>query len=217
MTTSLESPTLPSAGRARVFRGAEDLSLHAVDFPADPDAEPLGVALVLPFTAGHVRPMLPITAALAAAGFHAVALDPPGHGRSDGPRGVFTMPGLFDSLRRVVDELHDEHRAAPLTVVGSSWGGDLALLFALWEAAERNRTGRPPRVGAVVAQAAVTPWQRDLFRTLRAGVGILFDPTGVGREFIATAIGERLSVPSIFNVQRMYDDPDRRRRFRRDP
>ncbi|MGL4461888.1 MAG: alpha/beta hydrolase family protein, partial [Planctomycetia bacterium] len=46
---------------------------------------------------------------------------------------------------------------------------------------------------------------------------ILFDPTGVGREFIATAIGERLSVPSIFNVQRMYDDPDRRRRFRRDP
>jgi pimeloyl-ACP methyl ester carboxylesterase len=58
--------------------------------------------------------------------FHVVALDQRGHGLSDRPRDGFAFDKVTGDVRAVVDALGLERP----TVVGHSWGGNVALVFA---------------------------------------------------------------------------------------
>jgi 3-oxoadipate enol-lactonase len=68
------------------------------------------------------------TAALRAAGWRTLALDPPGHGRSKGLERGFTMDACAEAALQVLGALNVH---APVVVLGTSWGGMIAPRIAL--------------------------------------------------------------------------------------
>jgi len=82
-----------------------------------------------------------------------VALDLPGHGFSDTPRGKLTPPVLFEAVESALDRLVPE----PSILVGNSLGGAVALARA---------TARPDRVRGLVlispagSRASDAEWER---------------------------------------------------------
>jgi 3-oxoadipate enol-lactonase len=67
-------------------------------------------------------------AALRAAGWRTLALDPPGHGRSPGPAFTFTMDECADAALAVLDAAAVRE---PVVILGTSWGGFVAPRVAL--------------------------------------------------------------------------------------
>jgi len=79
-----------------------------------------------------------------------------GRSRTDDPTPI-TFRTQVNDLRKVVEEFHLE----PLTILGYSWGGLLALLYAL--DAARDRTIRHPRRLVLVSPAPVSRPLRERF------------------------------------------------------
>jgi proline iminopeptidase len=79
-----------------------------------------------------------------------------GRSRTDDPTPI-TFRTQVNDLRKVVEEFHLE----PLTILGYSWGGLLALLYAL--DAARDRTIRHPRRLILVSPAPVSRPLRERF------------------------------------------------------
>jgi 3-oxoadipate enol-lactonase len=67
-------------------------------------------------------------AALRAAGWRTLALDPPGHGRSLGPGRGFTTDECADAVVQILDAMDIRK---PVVMLGTSWGGMVAPLVAL--------------------------------------------------------------------------------------
>lgn len=85
----------------------------------------------------------PMAARVAASGFHAVALDFPGHGfASKGPAPDYSVPGYAAFVRSALDAL-GLRRAA---IVGTSMGGHVAASIAL---------NQPKRINGLVLVGAV--------------------------------------------------------------
>jgi len=78
-------------------------------------------------------------AALHAAGWRTLALDPPGHGQSPGPGRGFTMDECVEAAIQVLDATGVH---SPVVLFGASWGGIVAPRLAL---------RAPDRVRGVVA------------------------------------------------------------------
>lgn len=69
--------------------------------------------------------------ALAGLGLRAVALDLPGHGfASKGASVPHTIPGLRDTLLRLLDVLRDDGAGGPAVLVGTSLGGHVCAAVA---------------------------------------------------------------------------------------
>ena len=66
-------------------------------------------------------------APLREAGWRTLALDPPGHGRSHGPGGTFTMDQCAEAAVQVLDATGVR---GPAVVLGTSWGGFVAPRIA---------------------------------------------------------------------------------------
>jgi proline iminopeptidase len=79
-----------------------------------------------------------------------------GRSRTDDPTPI-TFRSHVNDLRRVVEEFHLE----PLTILGYSWGGLLAMLYAL--DAARDPAYRHPRRLILVSPAPVSRTLRDRF------------------------------------------------------
>ena len=174
-----------------------------------------GVSLVLlPFTAAHGGQMRDFALAASGRGCDVLTLDYPGHGRSSGARGVFTVPGLFQAVATAVKAARRHRPDQPVVLAGSSWGGDLGLLYLLWQAEDPQR--RPP-VQAVVAQAVITPWQRPIFRGFRLGLALAMQSTGFALKFARGLFGECMPVSSMFRLSSLYIDRRLRKRFCADP
>ena len=124
----------------------------------------------------------PLPDALAAAGFHAVAVNLPGSG--DSPRlSHRTSPS---SLARALDPLITE--LAPLAMVGHSLGAQIAMIAA---------AGRPERVRAL---ALISPWVDP--RPMR------IPPRGVSDLLQIPVLGPIVARAAIARIRR---DPARRR------
>lgn len=68
--------------------------------------------------------------ALSGQGFNVIGLDLQGHGRSGGPRGLFTYKDLMGNISRAVDYAL-EHYNKRIGITGSSMGGVLSFYAAL--------------------------------------------------------------------------------------
>jgi alpha-beta hydrolase superfamily lysophospholipase len=108
---------------------------HLTIYPAaNPKGSPS--TIFIPGMRGHAGtystlvPSGNFLAALAEAGLNVVAVDLPGHGRSEGPRGLFTYRSIIETLRAAV-RYTAERFGTPVGVTGSSMGGILSLYAAL--------------------------------------------------------------------------------------
>ncbi|QDU60673.1 Alpha/beta hydrolase family protein [Planctomycetes bacterium Pan216] len=209
------APSLSRTIAARLGDGSS-LPIHVVEYRASlRSTSPL--VLALPFTAAHSRQLAPLALSLQARGVDVVTIDPPGHGRSGGKRGVVDLDVIMHAVASVAEEYADNRPRSHVGIVGSSWGGDLALHYALWEEKQHATSGRPRRVGGVLAQAVITPWLRAVFGQFRPGMRLLFDERGIGAGLARRAIGPRLATKRIFRPTDLYRDPAQRRRFIEDP
>lgn len=191
------------------------MRLHVVESVVMENGSP--IVVMLPFTGAHCGQMLPIARELAAQGLGCVCVDLPGHGRSGGTRGVFKLPSLFLTIRAVLEHYHQQHPDSSLTLLGSSWGGDLALLYALWEQQQLEEAEQTRLADTIIAQAVLTPWMRDLFKRFRHGLGLLFDRRGIGRRLAELVLGKSLALPRMFGLDELYHDESYRRAFALDP
>jgi pimeloyl-ACP methyl ester carboxylesterase len=108
---------------------------HLTIYPAaNPKASPSTIFIPgMRSHAGTYSTLVPsanFLAALATAGLNVVAVDLPGHGRSEGPRGLFTYRSIIETLRAAV-RYTAERFGMPVGVTGSSMGGILSLYAAL--------------------------------------------------------------------------------------
>lgn len=107
---------------------ADGLKLHLSHHPAGTAA--LGVVVLVHGLGEHLGRYAHVIAHLNHWGWHVLAYDQRGHGRSEGPRGTLpTKYALLDDLARVVDTARTAHRG-PLVLLGHSMGGLVAARFA---------------------------------------------------------------------------------------
>jgi alpha-beta hydrolase superfamily lysophospholipase len=112
---------LPGAGGLRLFTQAWL-----------PDADATRVVVIAHGLAEHGGRYAPLAARLVAQGCAVHAIDHRGHGRSPGRRAnIGRFDDLVADLRALVESSRQEHPGLPLTLLGHSMGGALALTFAL--------------------------------------------------------------------------------------
>jgi len=113
------------------FKGRKHLTIYPAD---NPKASPS--VIFIPGMRSHagtystLDPASNFLASLAAEGLNVVAVDLPGHGRSEGPRGLFTYKSIIETLRAAA-RYTAERFGTPVGVSGSSMGGILSLYAAL--------------------------------------------------------------------------------------
>ena len=118
-----------------------------------------------------------------------LALDLPGFGESDAPRHLdCSMPAQTERLARLLENLAFNQ----VDIVGSSWGGAVAILLA----------ARSSRVRSLVLAAPVNPWSASGARRVR------FLSGWAGGTLL------RLTMPALqplhpLALRRMYGDPAR--------
>ncbi len=144
--TGVISRRFPPAGAfVEIGGGAR---LHYTE--RDPRGAPRGTVVLLHGASGNQADlMVPLGDPLAARGFRVMAFDRPGHGWSDRPDGEEGDASPARQAALIADGLH-RLGVADAIVVGHSWSGALAAVFAL---DHRDVTG-----GVVLLSPVVYPW-----------------------------------------------------------
>jgi pimeloyl-ACP methyl ester carboxylesterase len=130
-----------------------DRKLHLSHFESKPD-DP--VVVHMPGTSVYSLLYTEYMYKLSRKGFNVVGVDPRGHGRSSGRRGVYTLGELVDDAMTVID-----HAAATygdeVIISGDSQGGMVAFYCAAAE----------PRLKAAVCHSVIAPDEPDNYRMTR--------------------------------------------------
>ena len=130
--------------------------------------------------------------ALAEAGYHAVALDLPGHGASDKPRD----PALYRlrAITPLLDTVADELGARRLAVVGVSLGG---LVAAHYAASQPDRVAAQVLVAPPGLSPELTPFMRWLARPI-IGHFLAAPPKSLLRRGLRAMVRQDRAVPEAF-------------------
>jgi len=198
MSTTKRSDTIDYQG----------LPLHLTLYETDPQAPSL---VFIPGMTGHAGlyaetiPGVDYLAALAGAGFNVIGLDLQGHGRSGGPRGLFTYRDLVGNVARAVDYALDRYNDR-VGVTGSSMGGILAFYAALEDR----------RIRAAVCHNVVD--LRDVHPILYLRRHRVIVPLTEATRFI----GRRLTwlpvpVKAFLEPTHVFERPENVRRWQADP
>lgn len=159
-----------------------------------------GTALVLLSGIGfHSFEYEPLAEQLAARGVSSLSFDFRGHGRSDGPRGAWTLAELAADAGCAVGALLERH-PGPVAIFGNSLGAMVAILAATGDR----------RVGAVVASncpARIGSFLLTAPRRAALCAGRLLGP----------APGLRVSIDHFYDYGRLIDDPAWLEAIRHDP
>ena len=132
-------------------------------------APPRAAMVLVHGIGGHSAPFEELAQELVKLGLEVFAFDLPGHGRSEGPRGVV---GSWNDYRRCLDrflasEVAKDCPGRPCLLLGHSLGGALVLDAAL----DHQPEARPMLAGVVVSNPAVgatgvEPWRLLCARVL---------------------------------------------------
>ena len=120
------------------------------------------------------------------------AFDLTGHGRTPGPRGVFTFDDFIDDVRAVADHAA-ERTGVPVVLHGASQGGEIAF----------HALARCPRVAAAVCMNILLNDELQMNRAIRW----MRSPT---MDRLARGLGDRVRVPlrRVINFKAAYqEDP----------
>jgi alpha-beta hydrolase superfamily lysophospholipase len=151
--------------------------LHVTDWPATGPA--LGTVLLVHGLGEHGGRYAALATALNAAGWHVVAHDHRGHGRSDGPRGVLPRAdALLDDLARVVDAVRAVQRGV-LVLLGHSMGGLVAARFVAESLAATPAPWARP-VDALVLSSPALDLALNPLQKLMLALGSLAPDRAVG-------------------------------------
>jgi alpha-beta hydrolase superfamily lysophospholipase len=115
------------------FTDYQGTPLHLAIYDKSPDAPTLIFIHGMSMHAGAYIDTIPgadFLGALSSQGLTVIALDLQGHGRSGGPRGLFTYKDLMGNISRAVDYAL-EHYSDRIGVTGTSMGGILSFYAAL--------------------------------------------------------------------------------------
>jgi acylglycerol lipase len=97
-----------------------------------PEGTPRAVVVVAHGAAEHGGRYRHVVERLVPAGFALYAIDHRGHGRSGGPRAyVDRLENVVADFDRLVDVAADEHPGVPVFLLGHSFGGCVAVAYAL--------------------------------------------------------------------------------------
>lgn len=151
-------PPIPPP-RAQGFTTSTPVPLYWVEY-GDPDAPPI---LLLHGGPGASHDYLLPQLLDLAADHRLVSYDQRGGGRSrhDGDRAVIGWREQVADVALVASEL----RVAPLTVVGYSWGGLLAMLYAI-DAAATQQSPLPTRLALIDPAPATRPYRLEFEQEL---------------------------------------------------
>lgn len=127
--------------------------LHLYHFKGDPE-DP--VMVFVPGTSAYALLYTEFMYKLSQQGFNVIGLDPRGHGKSSGKRGVYTLGSLVDDTLAVVGHATDMYNDK-VAVSGSSQGGMVAFYCAAGD----------PRVKAAVCHNVLAPDEPDNERITR--------------------------------------------------
>ncbi len=143
--------------------------------------------------------------ALAQQGLNVVAVDLQGHGRSGGPRGLFTYSDLLGNIRRAVD-IAAERYGEPVGITGSSMGGILAFYAGLTD----------PRIGAVVSHNVADLQNIHSVLYLRRH-RVLVPLTEALAPIMARLTWLPIPIVAFLEPDHVFDRPENVRRWLQDP
>jgi alpha-beta hydrolase superfamily lysophospholipase len=152
----------------------DGLKLHLSHHPAGTAAH--GVIVLVHGLGEHLGRYAHVIAHLNGWGWHVLAYDQRGHGRSEGGRGqLSTSHDLLDDLSRVVDAARSAHRG-PLVLLGHSMGGLVVSRFA----ADTTAPWWRPVDGLVMSSPALDPGMNGAQKLLLALLGPIAPSLAVG-------------------------------------
>lgn len=127
----------------------EGARLHALYLPAT--GTPRGALLFLHGNAENLSSHVHAVTSLPAQGYHVLALDYRGYGRSEGHASI---DGIHEDARLALRWLQSHSGALPLVVYGQSLGGTVALNLVARSDADSRR-----RIAAVIADSAFASYR----------------------------------------------------------
>jgi pimeloyl-ACP methyl ester carboxylesterase len=136
----------------------------------------------------HTFEYEPLAAELAGGGFNSLSFDFRGHGRSEGPRGRWTLDDLAADARQAVDLVSRRCRG-PIGVFGNSLGAMVAIPAGCRE--ERIRGVAAANCPARIADFLLTRPRRALFSLAK---------------LIAPVLPLRISVNHFYSYEQLIED-----------
>jgi alpha-beta hydrolase superfamily lysophospholipase len=173
-----------------------ELGLHGRLRHSADDAPTLVLLCGLGF---HTFEYEPLAERLAAGGLNSLSFDYRGHGRSDGPRGRWTLDQLVADSRHAIDFVHRRYRG-PVGLFGNSLGAMVALL-----------TGISDDRVAGVAAANCPARLADFLLTRPRRVAFAL------AKLIAPLAPMRISANHFYSYEQLIDDPAAVSTIRADP
>ncbi len=129
----------------------------------------------------------------------------------------FRIVPFLEQIRQLAELYRARFPTRPILLAGTSWGGDVAILSALYQEYKKQEAGSTNLIQGVIGQAVITPWQRDVFRKFRPDIRLLFDSSELPVALVQRNIGARLLVAKMFEPEELYTSQPLRLKYQRDP